>query len=292
MIVFYGPHFLPDVPALSLVFIAWYFLLRFLDRRQTIFLWISAFWFCLAMLLKITSALSFIAIGGWGVFELLFLKKEKRIFTFRWKHFIPFLLGLIPVILWYLYVEYYNRIHLGHLSFHGIWPVWNTTGDQYDRIIHALDKTYFKEFFLPYTQYLTLVVWFVLLIRIKSLKPVFRYFILVLPVGFFAQLLLWFQVLEGHDYYMINLLVVFVAVWALFLTQLNKLNPKIKNISYGIAVLFFLWNALICQNRIQKRYEGWKNEMYHNIKPFTENRLGQFKNIIAFELQPAPPQTE
>jgi hypothetical protein len=270
MVVYYGPNFLPDVPALSFVFMAWYFLTRFLSRRSVINLWISAFLFCLAMLLKITSAISFIALGGWVLYELAFMKKEKRIFNFKWDHFLPFLLGIIPVLSWYLYAGYYNRIHSGHFSYHGIWPVWNMTREQFSRIIDVLDKIYFKELFLPYTQCLTFILWLFLLMRFKSLAPICRYFIIVLPVGVVFQLILWFQVLEGHDYYMINLLVALVAVWGIFLAQLNRLKPILKSVAYVIAGAFFIWNVITCQDRIKKRYEGWMNGMYFQMKALTE----------------------
>ena len=229
MVVFYGPNFLPDVPGLAFVFIAWYFLIRYLQKQKLIALWLSAFFFAFAMLLKITSALSFIAFGGWILFELFFQKKEDRIFNFRLIQFVPFVVAIITVIVWYFYVEYYNNLHRGHFSYHGIWPVWTMTKEQFLRIIEALDKIYFKELFLPFTQYLTFAIWIYLIIFIKKVKPIFRYLIIVLPVGFLMQMLLWFQVLEGHDYYTINLLVVFVTLWAIFLTNLNKIIKHTDN---------------------------------------------------------------
>ncbi len=270
MVVFYGPNYLPDVPSLSFVFIAWYFVIRFLKNRNVMDLWLSALMFCLAMLLKITAALSFIALGGWIIIEVFLMKKDQCVFCFRWKHFVPFLLAIIPVISWYLYVDYYNRIHQGHISFHGIWPIWNMTQEQFSRIIDVLDKIYFKEMFLPFTQYLTFAVWLFLIVRIRSLKPVLRYFIVVLPLGMAIQLILWFQVLEGHDYYLINLIIVFVFVWAVFLAQLKKMKPQFKIAASVLAVAFLTWNAIACRDRIQNRYLGWMNEMYHRMEALTE----------------------
>lgn len=266
MIVFYGPNYLPDVPSLAFIFIAWFYVIRYIEKRTAALLWLSALFFCLAMLLKITAALSFIALGGWVIFEMLFIKKEQCVFCFRWKHLAPFLLAIIPVAAWYLYVDYYNRVNQGHISFHGIWPVWNMTSEQFSRIMEVLDKIYFKEMFLPVAQYLTLAIWLFLLIRIRTLKPVFRYFIIVLPLGMAIQLVLWFQVLEGHDYYLINLVVVFVAVWAIFLSQLKSIRLPVKIAVSVVAVAFLVWNAMACRERIENRYVGWMNDMYHRMK--------------------------
>ena len=283
MVVFYGPNFLPDAPALSFVFIAWFFLALYLVKKKQASLWISALFFSLSMLLKITSALSFLAFGGWILFELFFQKEEKRVFNFKPAQFIPFILVIPVVAAWYWYVEYYNGLHGGQVSYHGIWPVWEMTKEQYLRIIDALDKIYFKELFLPYTQYLTLAVWVYLLVIIKKLPPVLRYFIIVLPFGMLIELLLWFQVLEGHDYYTINLLVVFVAVWAVFFYSLKQTKLITHPVFYAIGLGFLIFNVVTCQTRIETRYIGWMNGMYvERMKALTEiapyfNELGVAK---------------
>lgn len=285
MVVFYGPNFLPDVPALSFVFIAWFFIVMFLVKRNQYSLWLSALFFCLSMLLKITSALSFLALGGWILFELLFQKEEKRIFNFKLAQFIPFILVIPVVIAWYWYVEYYNGLHGGQVSYHGIWPVWEMTKEQYLRIIDALNKIYFKELFLPYTQYLTLAVWVYLLITIKKLPLVLRYFIIVLPIGMLVELLLWFQVLEGHDYYTINLLVVFVAVWAIFFYSIKEKKLIKHPVFYTVGLGFLIFNVVTCQTRIETRYTGWMNSMYvDRMKALTEiepyfNELGITRDV-------------
>lgn len=264
MVVFFGPNFLPDVPALSFVFIAWYFMFIFLEKRGQGYLWIAALFFCLSMLLKITSALSYIALGGWILYELLFKKREKGVFNFNVKHLIPFVLIIPVVVAWYLYVEVYNKAHGGHFSFHGIWPVWDMSKEQLVRIIDALDKIYFKQMFFPITQYVTVGIWIFLIIVIRKLQPVLRYFIVVMPIGLILQVALWFQVLEGHDYYTINLLVVFAAVWAIFFNQLGKFKLSNSRAMQFIVIIFLGINVFNCKNRIEERYTGWMNDMYEN----------------------------
>lgn len=265
MIVFYGPNFLPDVPALSFVFIAWYFIFRFLNNRQAIDLWGSALFFCLSMLIKVTSAISFVALAGWVIFELIFLKENRRIFKFKLKYFLPFVLAFIPVVLWYVYADYYNTINKGHFSYHGIWPIWDVTKADFYRIIDIQDKIFFRQLFLPYTQYITLLIWLYLVASIRKLSPIMRYFILVLPLGFLIQVLLWFKILDYHDYYMINLVVVLVAVWTIFIIQLKRLELKLylKFAAYGLISVFFIWNAIACRKHLNERYEGWMNETYN-----------------------------
>lgn len=265
MVIFYGPKFLPDVPALMFVFIAWYYTGKFLSTRKTFHLWISALLFCLAMLLKITSAVSFIALGGWVLLELLIQNKSSRIFNFRFIHFLPFILSLVPVTVWYLYADYYNAVHQGHISTHGIWPIWNVTKEDFYRIIDIQNKIYFKQLFLPFLQFSTVAIWIYLLITIKKSEPVLRYFIIVLPLGFIAQVVLWFQILDYHDYYLINLIVVLVAIWAIFLYRVEKMvKSNTLHIAFNsILIIFFMWNIVSCRQQILVRYVGWMNETYH-----------------------------
>jgi hypothetical protein len=271
MMVFYGPNFLPDAPGLALVFVGWYFIFKYLKNRKILQIWLAALFFSLSVLLKITSALSIIALLAWVVFELLFQKKENRIFDFGFRHFVPFVFVIALSAAWYFYVDYYIHTHRGHFSHHGIWPVWNMTDEQYVRIMDALKKVYFKEMFLPYTQYLTFGIWVVLAGLIMKLKPVHRFFLLIPALGMFVELALWFQVLEGHDYYTINLLVVFSTVWAILFYQLRSWKYFNHWAIYAVGIVFFSWNAIACKHRIDERYKGWMNDFYQTrMKALTE----------------------
>lgn len=264
MIVFYGPNFLPDVPALAFVFIAWFFVVRYTANKRFNNLWWAALFFCIAMLLKVTSAISFVALAGWVLFELLFQKSEQRIFNFKLKHFIPFVLSFLLVFFWYVYADYYNEINRGHFSVHGIWPIWNITQENFDRVIDVQRKIYFKQLFWPVAQYLTIAVWIVLLVRLKKLKPVYQYFTIILPVGFITQVMLWFEILDYHDYYMINLVIVLVAIWSMFFHHLKmqQINKYLKYAVYAVVSVFFVWNVVTCRQHLQIRYRGWMNAPY------------------------------
>ena len=76
------------------------------------------------------------------------------------------------------------------------------------------------------------------------------------------QLFLWFQVLEGHDYYMINLLATFVATWAVLFYKLRNWKYFKSPLLYFIGIAFFSWNVITCKERIYFRYNSWMNDMY------------------------------
>lgn len=271
MVIFYGPNFLPDVPSLSITFIAWFSLYRFSQSGKYRSLIFSALFFSLAISLKITSALSFIALGGWILLEMFFLKPSQRIFSFRWVQILPFVLGGFLVLVWYLYVEKYNALHGGSFSYHGIWPVWSMSGEQFTRITDALDKIWFKEFFWPPLQYATLVIWMFLIVNIRKLPLFLGYLLIVMPLGLLGILLLWFQVLEGHDYYMITQIQVLVVVWGAFVYYLRQLPAKFAIPRGLVMVILFLVLAQNGRVRHLARYEGWMNEGFKlHLEALTE----------------------
>lgn len=271
MVIFYGPNFLPDAPALAFTFMAWFFFYLFHKERKTRSLWISAIFFFLAITLKITTATSFIALGMWCLIETIFLKVEKRTFNFGLKHYIPFIISILFILLWNYYVDYYNGLHKADFSFRGIWPIWEMTKTQFYRILDILDKIYFREFFSPPLQYATILVWIFMLFNIKKIAPFLGFLLIIMPLGFAAILALWFQVLEGHDYYLITQIQVLVIVWAIFFIYMKEKRIWNHPVVY---VLFFIVFALLANDGIRRhkaRYEGWMNEGYkRHMEALTE----------------------
>jgi len=262
MFIFYGPNFLPDAPALSFTFATWYFLYQFTQKRKNYLLWFASIFIFLATSLKITTATSFIAIGAWILYETIFMKPDKRVFNFSFKHYFPFIICIVPIILWYLYIDYYNDLHKADYMFRGIWPIWKMTSEQFNRIIDILNKIYFKEFFWPPLQYVTILIWIFMLFKIKKIAPFYGFLLIVMPLGFAAILVLWFQVLDGHDYYMISQMQVLVVVWAVFFSYLKNIKLFNHPVCYILFVVIF---GLLANNgmiRHKERYEGWMNENY------------------------------
>lgn len=262
MFIFYGPNFLPDAPALAFTFAAWFFLYRYVVKHKNITLWISAVFFFLAISLKITTATSFIAIGAWIILESLIIKPEKRVFRFNLIHYIPFIISTLLIVSWYLYIDYYNTLHQADFSYRGIWPIWKMTSDQFHNIFDALDKIFFKEFFSPPLQYITILIWVFLLFKIKKIAPFLGFLLIVMPLGFAAILALWFQVLEGHDYYLIVQMQVLVIVWAVFFIYLRDKKLWNHPVAYILLSGIFIALAVNGSIRHKARYEGWMNEGY------------------------------
>src|ERR1035438_6797900 len=75
-IVFYANNFLMNIPAFSLALTGLYFFFKFIETTKTRYLYLFAISYAFAGLLKVTSLLSFAAIFGLFLFELIDVKGE------------------------------------------------------------------------------------------------------------------------------------------------------------------------------------------------------------------------
>lgn len=262
MLVFYSMNFLPNGPSFGMVLLAWYFIFRFHKIKKTYYLWIATLLFSLAIVVKIAAAISFIALIGWLIFENIFRKKEERIIPMRLLYVVQIVVVFLLSFGWYYYVEYYNKLHKGAFSFHGIWPVWDMNKEMFDKVIENIRVIFFKDYFLSTVQYITLALWIVVLVFWKKLNDIQKFFTVVLPLGAVMYLALWFQVLEAHDYYLINLLIVFAFIWLQFFYLIR--NKKLWNhpLFYALLGGLLLYSTYHCNNQLEERHKGWMNDWY------------------------------
>ena len=262
MNVFFGLNFLPDTPSVALICIACFFLFRFYLIRRNSVLWWSAFFFFIGIGIKITSAMAFFAFSGWIFIEFIFLQPEKRIFNFSFKQLVPFFSVVFLVVAWYLYANHYNKINGGGFSAFDILPIWRMSQERLLRVFDSIQKMLFKEFFWPYLQYASVLVWLFLVLNIRKLSVFLRYLLIIFPLGFLGYLILWFDVLDVHDYYFITSTIVMIPVWFLFFYFLKE-NKLLKHPIAGFVLLIFLLaNIYSCRVRLEERHKGWMNEWY------------------------------
>lgn len=87
---------------------------------------------------------------------------------------------------------------------------------------------------------------------------------IVMPLGLLAILILWFQVLEGHDYYLISQMQVLVVVWAAFFYFLKEKRWWRHPAVMVALVAVFIVLANNGRHRHNARYSGWMNDGFKN----------------------------
>ncbi len=262
--VYYSANFLPNIPALSLVFIGWFFIWKFYKHNHTKYLWWSMFFFGLGILLKVSSGISFVALLGW-LFLQFFIKKENRIlFKKPLTKLLPFVAVIVVVVAWYVYAANYNRIHDGRYTFNNVWPIWEVSNEKIWKILQGTKMVTRPSFFNLPMLYITGAMWIYLLLTFKKRSLFLNYLLLIIPFGSLIYALLWFQAFNYHDYYWIDFYVNFVLVWILFFKTIDEYKWA-RHWAVSIVILgLFFHNASECNKLLNSKYVGWQNATYLN----------------------------
>jgi len=262
--VYYSTSFLSNLPALSMIFIAWYLIWKFSQNNSYRFIWLAMLFFSLGMLLKVSAGITFVALFGWLFIEII-TKKEKRIlFKEPLKQLIPFLTVVLVVFAWYWYVKYYNDVHQGKYTFNRVWPIWELSKEQIIALINGSKIVAWPSFFNPWMLYLSGAMWILTLVTWKRRSLFINYLLLIVPFGSLVYAMMWFQAFDRHDYYYIDFYVCFVLVWIVFFKTMGEFkwfNNWVVNL---LIIGFFTYNVYESEQLLAKRYTGWMNSHYKN----------------------------
>ena len=267
ILLFYGSSFLTNVPAFSLVLIGWYHFNRFYKEKKMTYLYFSLFFFVIAGLLKITAFISAIAILGLLGIELIrsFFKIKPQVFHSILKSFIPFVLAIILLVLWYkFYIDYYTDLHHGKYTFNDFWPIWEMKPKEVSKAWN---------FFLGISsfQYLNPLMWVIFIVGLllslfgfKHIGKGYSIIVLAILVGTTIYTLCWFNALHYHDYYLINLIILpLISIIGLALFIKSKWSNwfdsnKAKWIVGIVTVFSICYGANNLRMRYSQEMDYWK----------------------------------
>ncbi len=264
MLAYYSNNFLANVPAFSFVLIGWYFFLQFYKKRKIKFLYTTMFFFMLGGLLKITSAMSFVAISVIFIMELFNIYKFKnncKIFNNPSRQFIPFIIVIVGILSWVIFARAYNNDYNKGFFLLSILPIWNLSWENIKSILDHIDKIWIYEYFNVYVQYFAIILFICILIFFKKVNKFLLTVTLLFFLAFVLFLILWFKVFEQHDYYLINLLIFFVFICLTFFYYLRQNhNTFFNSLILKLVFLIFLINNIgYCEEHIRGRFSGWMN---------------------------------
>lgn len=263
---FYSNNFLTNTTALSFVFAGWFVFLLYHKKSLNKFLWLSFGLFAVAALLKVTAAISIIALGGIFLFELLGIKtgRTKAVFPNLKTAWMPFLMAFILIAAWYGYADYYNDLHGGKYTFNSIWPIWELSKEGLKEAFDSINEVLIFQVFSKTVLIPSLFALLATLMLFKKVKRFYYLITLFVLIGSASYIILWFQAMNGHDYYLINLLLLPVLVWTTFMLFLKEHYSAIFS-SWRIKTLFFLllgYNVYYCSQNMELRYFPEKDKNY------------------------------
>jgi len=276
-LVYYANNFLMDIPALSLAMIGLYFFFKFNQSSSNKHLYLFAFFYAIAGLLKISSLISFIAIIVLFIFELFNVKLNPagKIFKHPQKQIFILISVLIIPIIWYIYAYNYNTKYNSEIFLIGILPIWDQDISQIKATFHAIIEHVKWDYFRRETQIVFVIMLISIFMFYKKSSKVLLLLTAMVSIGVLLFSVLFFQALRDHDYYTINLFILIpIFILSFLLLLKDKFSVIYSSLLFRIIVIAFLvHNIDFARRRIEDRYnpEGWQNKNFiENIQYFKE----------------------
>lgn len=252
VLVYYSNNFLMNVNALSFAIIGAYHFYVYRVEKSYKKLLFSAALFTLAGLFKLTSLLLFFSFGAITLYELII--RERALKT-RWKELLPFAGTLIIIFFWYRYVNSYNAANLSQIFLQGTLPIWEQAPDARLYNWNLIRKELVPAVY-PWGGWLfILAVIAVILLRVRKINRYFLALFALIFMGIVVYVLLFYQALNEHDYYLINLTIIVPIGLLTALRYLSKHHQKWFSglLPKGLATLVLMvltYNAAV-QTRIK-----------------------------------------
>lgn len=304
---YYGFNFLTNIPALGFALIATYYYYQYYRSSKVQYLILSTLLYSLGALLKISSLFTFLAINGVIFLQNMLMIKHNRK-AISWQ------LGSIVFLFaisysWYIFTSDYNSRNLTGLFQNGIIPIWKLSSEY---IQGVLDRVYTNTiiYFINPIALMALGVMFITSIVFwKKTNRTLLAITGLLLLGVTMFILLFFEAIDSHEYFLIDTTVVIPAITITFLTTLkglsiNLFNSKIvKTISFLLLLLALNYNMVLTRahynpldRMISKniplpsqvleawRYVYWDWEMhlkkYEGIIPYMRNLGIKFEDKV------------
>jgi hypothetical protein len=291
--IYYTNNFLADATALNLVFVGWYQFYQFYKIHKTRLLIYTLILFTVAGLIKISSLFSFFALGGIALFETVGWIKPKSKTLFKPIHILFFILPFIPIILWYSYAIIYSESNGNSYVFlKGILPIWDLSAAGISETFSQFLAIQKPRMFNSAVHVLTVVFFVVNMSNYKRIHPVIWFLNLFLFLGVVLFFLLFYQVFDIHDYYLINSLIFYLFTWFTFFyfisnrTQLFHKTPVKLVVISSLIFLVFIGSVHVRHRYNTKdpiAFAGYDYISQHDKDVFGWYQFDYNKNQLAYQ---------
>jgi hypothetical protein len=279
--VFYAGNYLMNVPSLSLTFISVFLFSLYFRTKKT-------HWFIAGILVSIISILiKPTALSHYIV--LTFIIVLKSWIDLSYIRYSKLSLGILIVVIlimlaWVFYIKMYNNHNNSGMFLTGILPIWSMSKTEILNVILEF-KRRFGLFYNPYVLCVIPIAFLIssinLILKRKIILVHVAYIIYCL--GFIAFFILFYQVLDQHDYYLINWLVL-VPFGLVILYSIVPVSGFNYNIFNTVLIIVLIDSIFFCNLRMTDRYSGWRNELYTSyIMLMEEDYNNEFQSHLSFQ---------
>jgi 4-amino-4-deoxy-L-arabinose transferase-like glycosyltransferase len=248
VLIGYAHGFIPNPFAFAFMLFASYFVFQYIQTEKKAAILGFFVFSSLAVLIKITSILVVLAFAGAFVMFLMLHQRQ------AWKihHRKILMLGssialtIVLTVFWYRYAIYYNAKYDSNLFSTTVRPIWEIAPDKQKLILEHI-----LSFMLSHA-YNRIVIALLFAFGIyalfsKSVHVYLKWLILMSFGAFLAYFALWFWVFDVHDYYLIEILFVFLVLFFVLLLKVKNSrifeNKRAINVSLSLFSLFVIAHA-------------------------------------------------
>ncbi|MEI7801584.1 MAG: glycosyltransferase family 39 protein [Bacteroidota bacterium] len=293
-IFFYSANFLPDVPALCFGFAGLFHFLLFIKQDSKMHLIISAFFFTLAALLKITSGIMWVACIIYFL-QIQIKKSEKRYLKKSIAPIFIFIISWGLIYSWISFAKNYNEIHHYYGNLLGFFGIWDADQKEIIGIISWFFHFWLLHIFSISTLILFIISFFCFFVKRKMIPHELQAISLLSFIGVHLYSLGWFQAFLVHDYYMINIFcfpVLFILCFCILVEQINFNKQKSKILILTFLIIDLGW-GIKHSARIQElrytdsQFQPMPKAMYE-IAPYLRSIGIKNQEVVLSAPDPSP----
>jgi 4-amino-4-deoxy-L-arabinose transferase-like glycosyltransferase len=260
---YYSFNYLPDTAALGLALMGWYYYFKYARNHNKTTLFLMVLFFTLGGLLKVTYSINMLAILCYLLFAQI-RKKEH----FDKSFLLSTSIGLLLIILWNIYVIYYNASYHSNYFTTSSRPLWSLSANGIQTVWDYINNYWYSKYFAHSSFHVILAALLLQLVFVK--KSAYRaiFTILILIMGSLAYFILFFAQFKDHDYYFIAFLplVILILINGIFIVQ--KLFKK-----QWIHLIFKLVIAIVVVSGINYSKNKLQGSYFIETDSFSETAL-------------------
>lgn len=277
---YYSFNYLPDAPALGFTFIAWYFTYQFQKNKRTKTLIIAFIFFTLSGLIKVTYLINPFSIIAYAILGLIL--KHETLITYSNAKKIIFtgLTSTLIIVSWNIYVLYYNHVNHSNSFNTTAQPIWNMSKETFEITMNHMTEYWYNSYFFPSTFHFIYILTFVQILLYKKTDRKLTLLLVLLFLGSFSFLLLFFSQFKDHDYYFITFLPLFLFLLINgFKTMMNfSKNKYIHGIIKVILLTIVISGINYSKKGLGERFEFGK-DIYSKTGLIIKKHLHAIKKL-------------
>lgn len=290
VLVYYGSTAMPEGPSIGLVLLGWYFFFRFCIEQQDRWIFWAIGLMGLAMSLKLSMGISFVAvlaiyvieISGWGKFG-----EGKRLFSSKPTRYAIWFFGVVAIVAaWYIYADGYNTAHQVRYFLTGIRPISRVSPEEFSFVMQrffGLNAEF--AWFFP-MHFLMIFLIFFNFSAIGRRYPLLFALSLLTFMGVWAYTLLFFKLFNVHDYYLVAMLVFPVMAMMQGILVLKHAYPQVESSQFFrvLVIGLLLASAFHAKGLMGHRYNEEMRDDINNPSMF-DPELEDF--LVSSGVEPA-----